>query len=295
MFSCSSCHKQFTSKQNLQYHDIKVDCTKNQCSSCLHIFSSERTYKNHVDKQICLKRKRKIKTETESLTFQQQVYLEELKLKQEEIKLKQLETQTQQLLIKRQKPSTRPESTQNNDNCQVDNVVNTNNTNNTNNTIINQTVNFSHPLPYGQEEVNEILRDPKVINYILSKPNRSIIEMFRKIHCNPDYPQNQTVYMSKRNPKIAMVSDGENYLHRDADDIIRNLFLDNRDRVSDLFDEYRCRLTPYNQQRHETVLSDEEMAKKATNDIRLGLFDIEHKVKKPRLSLKFREVHQPIK
>ena len=283
MFICQVCNKTFTCKQNLDYHAKNVDCGKKQCSFCKKIFMSKNGLDNHLNNNICQKHK---KHQT-NYVISCQVQLEQLKLRQQELKLRQEEVKLEQMKIKQQKPVIRLKPIQNNDHCQVDNITNNNNT------VINQMVNISHPLPYGEEEIDQILRDPKVINFILSKPNKSIFEMFRKIHCNPDYPQNQTVYISKRNPRIAMVSDGEFYQHRDADDVIQSLFLDNRDRVSDLVDEHLYKLTPYNRQRHETVLVDEDMAKKTTNDIRLGLFDMEHKVKRPKLCLKFSQVHKP--
>jgi hypothetical protein len=62
--------------------------------------------------------------------------------------------------------------------------------------------------------------------------------------------------------------------------------------LSILVDEYKHQLTAYNHQRHQTVLSDEELAKKTSGDIRLGLYDVEQTVKfKPRLSLKFSDVY----
>ena len=114
----------------------------------------------------------------------------------------------------------------------------------------------------------------KFIQYILERPNNSILELFKYINCNPNHPEHYGAYIDKRNPNIAMVSNGSGYLHQDASKTINRIYDDNRDRLYDMLESYSDLISEYKQNRHQMLKTDDDHTKDVKKDIRFKLYDM---------------------
>lgn len=233
-------------------------------ANCHRTLSSKKQYNYHVENQVCAKI-----TPKPSIDIDKQIELERIKLELEQVKLKT--TQEQRLLEQIKSTAHINDGTfpqQVNVGCI---------TTNTTNTAV--TINV-HPVAFGKEEWRKIEEDdPDLRVDLINRPEDSVLQLIKAIHCNPRYPEFHTVYIRKREPKIAMVSNGETFVIADADKIIDKLYTTNRDRIDepllfpDLFTSQK--FTDAIIQKHEDQALDEKFVKKVKSDVKSELIGME--------------------
>jgi hypothetical protein len=197
------------------------------------------------------------------------------------MKLEQKRIELQLFLARKPVIKIRSKSTSNvNNNTTVNSnntntTVNSNNTNNSNNNTVNVQI-----IAFGKEDVEKYLKEhPDVLLGLAHKPNVCVPELVKHIHCNPDLPQYRNVYICNRTPTIAMVYDGEQFIHRDAEEIIDRVYRDKREIMSDYVEENGHRLTAFLRARHSELKDDDDQERKDKRGVKLRFMTNEEGVK----------------
>jgi hypothetical protein len=295
-YQCSTCDKKFTNKRNFQYHQENIDCLARAhiCSICLRKFASRQRLNSHKATQHLEQKeqpedgppadvndKLKLQLELERMRIQ----LEKIKLEQmkEETKQKQEETKQKQVELQKEMAKKTVVKIKNKRNVVTNTVNSNNNTVNSNNNTVNSnnnnTVNVQI-IAFGKEDVEKYLKEhPDVLRGLAHKPNICVPELVKHIHCNPELPQYRNVYISQRTPSIAMVYDGEQFIHRDAEEIIERVYSDKKEIMYEYVDENGHRLSSFVKNRHDQLKNSTDQNKKDKREIKLRFMSNEEGTK----------------
>lgn len=275
--NCYLCNVNFSSKRNLDNHLQKQVCLKknekNKCDLCHKTFSSKQRLDYHINQVNCTtKNTVQIENtinslEIEKLKIELQIEGEKTKQIEEKTKQKQIE-----LKIMREKKLVKIK-------CKTSNSYN-----NSNNTINIDTVNI-HPVAFGKEDLS-ILNDENVIKYILNRPAKAIEDIVKTIYCNKSIKLNHTVYIPSRNKSIAMVSNGQRFIHKDAVETVELLYSDGKDKLDDLLESKKNELTKFQIKMYNENEENPKNEEKIKRNIKLGLIDMEAVIKSELQNIK---------
>lgn len=265
VFSCNICNLSFSSKRNLNNHIQKQVCVKKmekyKCNICCKTFSSKQRLVYHHNQVNCVKNEI-LTTDTNNLSPDIEKLKIELKIEEEKTKQKQLD-----LEISREKTILKMK-------CKTSNSYN----NNSNNNTINiENVNI-HPVAFGKENTS-ILDDQKVINYIISRPAKAIEDIVKTIYCSKNNKRNHTVYIPSRNKSIAMVSNGERFIHKDAVETVEQIYSNGKDKLDDLLESNADKLSKFQVKVYSENNENPKHEEKIKRNIKLGLIDMEAIIK----------------
>ena len=137
--------------------------------------------------------------------------------------------------------------------------INTNTTNNITN-IDNQTNNniTFNLIAYGREDMNKI--DVEYILQALKRGTSAIPVMTENIHFNSKYPEFHNVYISNMNQKYAMVYNGKDWILKDKNDIIDNLYENKYDFLEEKFEDIYNKLSKSQQESFKRFIKIQEKA-----------------------------------
>ena len=150
---------------------------------------------------------------------------------------------------------------------------------NSNNTNSNNTYNINlHPVAFGKEDTS-ILDDEQVIKYILNRPAKAIEDIVKTIYCNKNNKKNHTVYIPSRNKSVAMVSNGERFVHKDAGETVEQIYSTGKDKLDDLLESHSDQLSRFQIRVYRYNDSNQKHEETVKRNIKLGLIDMETVIK----------------
>lgn len=308
VFICDKCSRTFSSKHRLNTHIESDVCVRRfeklMCKLCHQKFANNNGYKYHVEQHVCQKyintnndklldvkqhidvneanplleiEKMKLELQIEEQhTKQKQIESEKLKqIEEERTKQKQIEaeekTKQKQLELEILKAKMIIKMKVKNTNNTTTNITNSNNNN-------NYTINL-HPVAFGKEDFSE-LDDERMIKYLLNRPHKAIEEIVNIIYCSKNNKLNHTVYIPARNQSIAMVSNGQRFIHRDANEAIQEIFGNSKDKLDDLIEANGDKLNEFMMGIYTKNEYDPKHEAKVKKNIKFGIIDMESTVKK---------------
>ena len=88
--------------------------------------------------------------------------------------------------------------------------------------IINNTINITVPInAFGEEDTSNI--DNKTIKKSINKMLDGISYLIKRVHFNPEMPQNHNVYIPSRKNNFGMIYDGNKWILGNSKEIINKL------------------------------------------------------------------------
>lgn len=290
VFVCDKCQKIFSSKQRMSTHVNSNVCIKQieklTCKHCLHKFADNTGYNYHLEHNVCKKTSDNNTTlalEIEKMKLELQLEEEKTKQKQIEDHMKQIEDHMKQveaeektkqkqidLEIVKEKMIVKMKLKSNNT-TNVTNVTNVNNSNNTYNIDI-------HPVAFGKEDFSE-LNDEQIIRYILNRPNKAIEDIVNIIYCSKKNKLNHTVYIPSRNKSIAMVSNGNRFIHRDANETIDEIYGNSKDKLDEMLESNGNKLSPFQIKVYSDIEYNPKHEAKVKRNIKFDIIDMEPVIK----------------
>lgn len=194
-----------------------INIMRFECEKCQKTFTNKRNLKYHIDKKVC--ENKNICTHCQkSFTHKKNlVYHQENKVCQKN----EINTNN---------------SNNNNNNS------NSNNSNNSNNINIDNSVNpvmiFNFPCEFGKEDLDKILEKiPNLLKDSISKESAGIPYLIENIHCNPDFPEYNNVYIPNRKQNYALVSNGEQFVFKTKKKTIQELIDGKQDMLTKYVDK----------------------------------------------------------
>jgi len=260
-FTCELCEKEFTTKQNLQYHTNKNVCRKkkdNICCYCNKVLSCKSSVYRHKKKckpNICEDSSitKSDMTLTTSLIDVDKLYHMFVQLKEENNDLK--------------KKMNNIENSSNTNNI-------TNNTNYVNNGIVNNSVNQYILVGYGKEDMDKI--DRSDLLKVLRSGFNSPLTLTETMHFNPKYPEFHNVYIPSMKDKYAMIYDGTNWTMVTKEYLIDKMYDDKRDYIEENLDEFLDSITESQRKALQRWMNAKEVhpyIQKIKEDIKLLLYN----------------------
>lgn len=259
-YECNNCHKVFTCRSGLKYHQSNNVCVKKDyvCKYCPKTFTTETSMYRHM-RTVC---KQKAKQDDEYIVDAD---------KDEQIK----ELRNELLALKKEMMEMK-----NMQNTSINNGM-INNTNNSNNTM-NVMINLS---PYGSEDMSKIDRNDllKAFRCGFNSP----LQLTETMHFNPKYPEFHNIYISSMKNKYAMMYDGTDWELVMKDDLIDKLYDNKRNYIEENLEDFLESLTKSQVAAlHRWMDADEShpYVQKIKNDIKLLLYNKRKLITNPRLS-----------
>ena len=150
-------------------------------------------------------------------------------------------------------------------NQKLNQIINkqTNNIENTTNNIenqINNNITFNL-IAYGREDMNKI--DVEYILQALKRGTSAVPVITENIHFNSKYPEFHNVYISNMNQKYAMVYNGKDWILKDKNDTIDNLYENKYDFLEEKFEDIYNKLSNSQQESFKRFIKIQE---KSEND-----------------------------
>ncbi len=208
-------------------HDILASVEVHVCNYCNKTFSRKNVVYKHI-KESCKVAKQQNK--------EKQDIFDKLKLERDQqeviVKLKLLEEQNKTIITinKQLEEEIKNKNTQlEEENKQLKKAIKkvqpiTNNT--MNNTMNNNTTNIIM-VSYGQEDLSKIT--PKMLSNACKKGYNSIVQLVEMVHFNPSCPEFHNVYIPSVKDKHAMVYYDETWNLKNKDDVVNDMYDNNRD------------------------------------------------------------------
>lgn len=210
IYKCDNCNKKFNQKSNYDMHmKRKIPCVDSdntegkiyKCEYCDIIFGRSDNLKRHIDGRC----KEKIKREEENLKREEEnIIIQEMVDKIEELE-RALE-QTRELS---------QEEEQKGPGIAIDKSK----LFNTNTQINNNNNNCVKMVPFGKENLEEIVPD-SVCRAILLRGMNAVTQLSKYVHFNKDIPECNNVYVSNMRDNLARTYDGIDWFVIDDDDAI---------------------------------------------------------------------------
>lgn len=224
-YTCFYCKNEFTNKSNLNRH-VNIYC---------------RTKKQHE-----MEKKDKYNELIERIENNEKIF--EKKIKNNEEEIKELRNQLNEEKIKNQKL-----------NQIIHKQTNTNtikgNQNNVEGDQNNITLNL---IAFGREDMDKI--DTKYILAALKRGISSVPVITDNIHFNSQYPEFSNVYISNMNQKYAMIYDGKEWILKDKNEIIDDIYEKKFDFLDEKFEESYEQLSKSQQESFKRFLKIHEKA-----------------------------------
>lgn len=236
-YICEKCSKEFTRRENLEYHISKNAC-KNRgysCKSCNKTFSSKSSMYRH-NRENCIIKKQHDAAKIE--IFDRLIKLEENNKRLEE----------ENTLLKREMRKMKSIDQT------INNIYNSNDTNNTNNgLIINNNITL---VGYGNEDMTKL--DKSEVLKVLQTGYKSALKLTETVHFNPNYPEYHNIYISNMKDKYAMMFDGTNWMLTTKDDLINRIYDDKKNYIEENLDAFVDSLTTARKRALERWLNTDE-------------------------------------
>ena len=99
------------------------------------------------------------------------------------------------------------------------------------------------------------------------------------VHCSKNNQKNHTVYIPQRNKKVAMVSNGETFVHKDADETVEQIYGNSKDKLDDLLEANSEILTNHLTQAFSNIEDNPKHEQTVKRNIKFGLIDMETVIK----------------
>ena len=239
---------------NISTNDVSLSAidSKFKCDYCLKTYSRKDVLIKHIKTNCKVKKQEDNKKEE---IYQKLIReLDEVKKEKEELKneIKELKKINNQLII-----------TNNNTHIENQNVKTQNNTVNIN------------LIAHGRENLDKI--DVKYVLDALKRGTSSIPVIAECIHFNVKYPEYQNVYITNMNQKYGMVYDGKEWILKDKNTIIDDMYEKKYDFLDENFETIYTQLSESQQKAFKRFLDIHEKAdtnkqfKKIINKIKQDL------------------------
>lgn len=261
-FSCSKTIQNESSNNTIESNKIinneKIEEKNNKEYSCYYCFKKFTTNSNwcrHMNNNCKIKKQQE---QTKETTYQNLLDKFE-QLNNKVINLENLLTEER----KKNKTITQNIETQNTQNIETQNTHNGDN-------IVN--INL---IAYGKENLDKI--DVRYVLEALKRGISSIPIMAERIHFNVKYPEFQNVYITNMNQKYGMVYDGQEWILKDKDTIIDDMYEKKYDFLDENFETIYEQLSESQQKAFKRFLDIHEKAdtnkqfKKIINKIKQDL------------------------
>ncbi len=216
-YNCNYCNKSFSRKDVANKH-MKLNCS---------VFKQQNKEKQEIfDKLILLELKTKqieedFKNKEKQLEYELknkdkelQNKNKELKNKDKEIKNKDKEFKNEIKNLKNEIKNTKPITN--------NTIIGDNNNNNTTNIVM---------VSYGHEDLSKITT--KMLSTACKRGYNSIVQLIDMVHFNPSYPEFHNVYIPSVKDKHAMVYNENVWCLRNKDDVVNEMYVNNRDFILD--------------------------------------------------------------
>ena len=299
-YSCPDCNKKYNNKYDYMRHiNRKTPCNKNDVKQ---INVSEHNEKhdehkrtltneiNKIEKHICFYCNNKFVNKS-SLTRHTKLYCKTKKQheKEKEDKYNELIEKIERIENNERKFENEINELKNQlneekmKNKKLNQIINKqtnieNTTNNITNNIENQNNNITlNLIAYGREDMNKI--DVEYILQALKRGTSAIPIMTENIHFNLKYPEFHNVYISNMNQKYAMVYNGRDWILRDKNDIIDNLYENKYDFLEEKFEDIYNKLSKSQQESFKRFIKIQENAETDKESLKI--------IKKIKQELKF--------
>ena len=241
-YICHKCNVPFSTNGSLQRHNNKknpcnvdekkiIKENKRKCPDCDKSFCSNQTLVYHMDGRCKIKNDKNINIQPTNETSNKQLLQEDnllmilklLQKKDEDIEI--LKKENNQL----KKSKTDKPSVVNGDlnNIQSTDTINSSiiNVQNIHNEIHqndqNDQNNVVKLIAYGKEDLSYISDDN--YKFLFNKGYNSVPHFIEYIHFNKNKPENQNIYISNMTNKYVLIYDGEKWILKCRDDILREM------------------------------------------------------------------------
>ncbi len=240
-YNCGYCNKSFSRKDVANKH-MKLNCSvfKQQNKERQEIFDKlillelktkqiEEEFRNkekqledelkNKDKELKNKDK-ELKNKDKEIKNKNKEFINEIKNKDKEFKIeiknKDKEFKNEIENLKKEIKNTNTKPTTNNT------IIGDNNNNNTTNIVM---------VSYGREDLSKITA--KMLSTACKRGYNSIVQLIDMVHFNPSYPEFQNVYIPSIKDKHAMVYDENVWSLKNKDDVVNEMYDNNRDFILD--------------------------------------------------------------
>jgi hypothetical protein len=258
---CIYCEKQFTRKDNVLTH-IK--------NSCVKVKEIE-------------EKKHQIFTKLKALEEENQKLKEKMDKKDEDFE-KKLDKHAREMQKKFQKEFQKElrKGIEKGVNKIINNNTISNSNNNSNNTNIDNSINNSqlntqqniYLANYGPNNMPALTNDEIVT--ALKRGFQTPVELTRKIHFNPKFPEFHNIYIPRINERYGMVYTNDDWKIMDKDDLVEDIYENKRAFVIENLDTFINQLDEFKKKSLKRWLDrddDDESVKNTKDDIKKLLFD----------------------
>lgn len=253
-YICTSCDKEFKSRQNLNYHISHGACKilSYHCKYCGKGFTASSNMYVHM-KDSC-----KIKKQDDD--EKAQIYERLLKLEENNRDIKKENEKLKKKVVSLEK------------NAKVTKNITHNKV--VNNNINNGIVAHINLIGYGKEDLSII--DKKDIIKAIQQGYNSTIKLTETLHFNPKHPEYHNVYITNMKDKYAMMFDGKEWNLTMKDDLINKIYDDKKTYIEENIDEFIDSLSASRKKALDRWLEtddDDERISKIKNEIKLLLYN----------------------
>jgi hypothetical protein len=268
---CVYCDKEFTRKNNVIYH------IKNNCKKVKEIEDEKYQIFTRLKQLEEENNKLKEKLEKKDEDFEKKL-IEKLDKKDEDFE-KKLEKQKKTLektfqktfekTLKKEISSLRKES---NITKYSNNTTNSNNNNNIDNSI--NTQQNIYLANYDPKNMPALTNDEIVA--VLKRGFQTPVELTRKIHFNPKFPEFHNIFIPRINERYGMVFMNNDWRLMDKDDLVDDIYENKRAFVVENLDTFINQLNEFKKKSLKRWLDmddDDESIKNTKDDIKKLLFD----------------------
>jgi hypothetical protein len=217
--------------KKLDTEDIITTLNNNECYHCHKIFTRKYDVERHLKKncRVVKEQNKKLQTiydELHILKMKNEIIVkdnEDIKKDNKDMKKEINELKSQLMTNQKEGEYTGDIINSNSNN------TNNNNTINSNNIII---------VACGKEDMNKINPTLREILFTLKKGWQSPEYLINKTHFNSKFPEYQNVFIPDIKNKFAMIHNGDEYVLRDTNDVISELYDRNVEYIEEKFAEY---------------------------------------------------------
>jgi uncharacterized C2H2 Zn-finger protein len=218
-----------------------------KCSYCNKIFKYKNNLYTHINKR-CKIRK--------NIENEKQTIFNNLVIEMNELKEKITKQEQEIMILKEDKQKIITGNTNSNN-------KNNNNSNNSNNNINSNNTNHIQLIAFGKETLDKITKED--ILDALKKGFQSTVELTKKMHFNPNIPENHNVYTPSLKDNHSMIFDGTKWSAKPTETVIDELYDNKKAILIEYVEELNPKLNDTQQRSIERWCGTTDDHKRITN------------------------------